>query len=105
MMEGSDQGARFDPVAPAADDEIIVATYNVEALFDCEKDHEKRDHDYLPDGHYAWNEDKLARKIQNIGRVLRMINAGRGPDILALNEVENKGVVLRLRDEALAELG
>ncbi len=87
------------------EDEIIVATYNVEALFDCQKDHEKEDHDYLPHGFYAWNEEKLARKIDNLGKVLRTINGGRGPDILALNEVENRGIVLRLRDDALGDLG
>ncbi len=95
----------FDPAAAAAEDEIIVATYNVEALFDCEKDHEKQDHDYLPGGHYAWTEEKLATKIANLARVIRTINAGRGPDILALNEVENHGVVMRLRDEGLGDLG
>ena len=95
----------FDPSAAAGTDEIIVATYNVEALFDCKKDHEKQDHDYLPDGHYAWNDAKLAQKIENLGRVVRSINAGRGPDILALNEVENRSVLTRLRDDALAGLG
>ncbi len=94
-----------DPRAPAREDEIVVATYNVEALFDCEKDHEKEDHDWLPHGHYAWTEEKLTAKLRNIGRVLREINAGRGPDILALNEVENRGIVTRLRDEVLGDLG
>lgn len=95
----------FDPRAAASADEIIVATYNVEALFDCEKDHETQDHDYLPQGFYAWDEAKLARKIANIGKVVRSINGGRGPDILALNEIENHGVAARLRDEALGDLG
>lgn len=94
-----------DPGQAARADEIVIATYNVEALFDCEKDHEKQDHDYLPTGHYAWDEAKLARKIANVGQVVRSINGGRGPDILALNEVENRGIVTRLRDDALADLG
>lgn len=95
----------YDPSSSAGTDEIIVATYNVEALFDCEKDHETQDHDYLPHGYYAWDEAKLARKIANLGRVVRSINGGRGPDILALNEVENHGIAMRLRDEALGDLG
>ena len=95
----------FDPCAAAADDEVIVATYNVEALFDTTKDTGTLDHDYLPDGHYAWDEPKLAQKISNLARVVRGINAGKGPDLLALNEVENRGVVSRLRDEGLAGLG
>lgn len=95
----------FDPSAAAGDDEVIVATYNVEALFDTTKDRGTLDHDYLPDGHYAWDEPKLAQKIANVARVVRSINAGRGPDVLALNEVENRGVVARLRDDGLAGLG
>src|SRR4051812_39816317 len=85
--------------------DIVIATYNVEALFDCEKDHETQDHDYLPTGHYAWDEAKLARKIANVAHVVRSIDAGRGPDILALNEVENLGIVTRFRDEGLEDLG
>ena len=96
--------SRLDPCAAAAEGEIVVATYNVEALFDCEKDHEKEDHNYLPHGFFAWDEAKLARKLANLGRAIRAINAGRGPDVLALNEVENRGVAERLRD-ALGNLG
>ena len=79
-------------------DEIVVATYNVEALFDCKKDHGTLDHDFLPDGYYAWTPDKLARKIENLRRVVSSIDGGRGPDVLALNEVENRGVVEDLRE-------
>lgn len=81
-----------------APDEIVVATYNVETLFDCAKDEGTLDHDYLPHGHYAWTPDKLAMKIDNIRRVVATMNGGRGPDVLALNEVENRGVVEQLRD-------
>ena len=79
-------------------DDIVVATYNVEALFDCKKEPGKLDHDYLPQGFYAWTEERLARKLENLGRVLRSVNEGRGPDILALQEVETREVVERLVD-------
>lgn len=95
----------WDPTGAVPDEEVLVATYNVEALFDTEKDHEKQDHDYLPTGFYAWDEAKLTRKLENLGRVIRAMNAGRGPDVLALNEVENLGIVTRLRDEVLGDLG
>ncbi len=95
----------LDPSAPAGPDEILVATWNVEALFDTKKDVGTLDDEYLPHGWYAWNEEKLARKIANLGRVIRAIGGGRGPDVLALQEVENLGIVERLRDEALGELG
>ncbi len=86
-------------------DEIVLATYNVEALFDCEKDPEKQDHEYLPHGFYAWTEEKLKVKLANLGRVIRTIDGGRGPDILALNEVENFPVAERLLRDALDGLG
>src|ERR1700744_5266914 len=95
----------LDPEAAAAEGEGVVATYNVEALFDTEKDYEKQDHEYLPNGFYAWDEAKLGRKLANLGKVVRTINGGRGPDILALNEGENVGIVTRLRREQLADLG
>jgi endonuclease/exonuclease/phosphatase family metal-dependent hydrolase len=78
--------------------EIVVATYNVEALFDCKKDDGTLDHEYLPDGYYAWTPEKLARKIDNLRRVVTTINDGCGPDVLALNEVENRAVVEELRE-------
>jgi endonuclease/exonuclease/phosphatase family metal-dependent hydrolase len=95
----------LDPTAAAGADEILVATWNVEALFDTKKDAGTLDDEYLPHGWYAWTEEKLARKIANLGRVVRAIGGGRGPDVLALEEVENLGIVERLRDEALADLG
>lgn len=95
----------WDPGTAVPDEEVLVATYNVEALFDTEKDHEKQDHEYLPTGYYAWDESKLSRKLENLGRVVRAMNAGRGPDLLALNEVENAGIVTRFRDEYLKDLG
>ncbi len=85
--------------------DIVVATWNVEALFDTQKEPGKLDDEYLPHGFYAWTEAKLETKLANIGRIVRAIDEGRGPDILALNEVETRGVVERLRDEALADLG
>src|SRR5687768_1005404 len=77
--------------------ELVVATYNVETLFDCKKDADTLDHDYVPDGYYAWTPDKLARKVRNLGRVIQAIDGGRGPDVLALVEIENRGVVEELR--------
>jgi endonuclease/exonuclease/phosphatase family metal-dependent hydrolase len=77
--------------------EVVIATYNVEALFDCKKDHGTLDDEYLPHGYYAWTPEKLAKKVENLARVVRAIDGGRGPDVLALNEVENRGVVEELR--------
>lgn len=95
----------IDPTLPVADDEVMVATYNVENLFDCNKDEGKSDDQFTPDGDYKWTEAKVAKKIQNLAKVVRTMNAGNGPDILALTEVENKPILERFRDEGLGELG
>ncbi|MBS2017450.1 MAG: endonuclease/exonuclease/phosphatase family protein [Deltaproteobacteria bacterium] len=95
----------WDPATPVPEGEVLVASYNVEALFDTEKDHEKQDHEYLPTGFYAWDEQKLTKKLENLSRVVRAMNGGLGPDLLALNEVENVRIATRFRDELLPDLG
>ncbi|MFO0726324.1 MAG: endonuclease/exonuclease/phosphatase family protein [Myxococcota bacterium] len=83
----------------------MVATYNIENLFDTIKDPKKQDEQFTPTGQYAWTEAKLTQKLKNLGKAIRLMNGGLGPDILALTEVETKAVLLRLRDEQLQELG
>lgn len=95
----------FDPRTPVAPGEVMIASYNIENLFDTEKDPATKDAEFFPEGHYHWTEEKLAKKIANVGRAIRAVNGGHGPDILALNEVENRAIVERLRDDALADLG
>lgn len=97
----------LDPAAPTGPGELMVASYNVENLFDTTKDPSADIHDeqFTPEGTYKWTEAKLAQKLTNLGQAIRTMNGGKGPDILALNEVETGAVVGRLRDEALADLG
>ena len=97
----------LDPSAPAGPNELMVASYNIENLFDTEKDPnpELKDDQFTPSGDYKWTEAKLKRKLTHLGQAIRSLNGGQGPDILALNEVENAAVVARLRDEALGDLG
>ena len=98
--------AKLHPKAPVSADEVMVASYNIENLFDTVEDKSAKDNDqFTPDGDYKWTEAKLAKKIANLGDSVRAMNGGKGPDILALNEVENAAIVERLRDEGLAELG
>jgi hypothetical protein len=110
---------------------ISIAGYNVENLFDTEHDEGKDDYARMPKSfklanpaimkqacetqsspfykkecyELDWSEAVLNKKIENIGRVIRAMNQGHGPDILVLEEVENLKVVTRLRDQALADLG
>lgn len=76
--------------------EIFIATWNVENLFDTEDDPFKDDSEFLPESKKQWTDDKLETKLTNLMRVINYMNDGCGPDILALQEVENINVVKRL---------
>lgn len=113
-----DSGER---TSPSSIERVSVMTYNVENLFDAEDDPGKDDRAFLPIGlkqnkeHVEacaqlrrerwreecltldWNEKVLGRKIRRIGEVILASEEGRGPDVLILEEVENKRVLERLR--------
>lgn len=96
-------------------------TFNVENLFDARHDEGKLDHTFLPlslkntPAHrqackrakrqswrdqcltWDWSEKVLAIKLDRLARSIVRINAGRGPDLLVLQEVENIGILRRLR--------
>lgn len=106
---------------------VTLMTFNVENLFDAQDDPDRADRDYLPlelkqtEEHrnacaelrfeswqdrclnIDWNEDVVARKLAVIAATIRQVNDGRGPDVLALQEVENLSILERLRTEFLAE--
>jgi endonuclease/exonuclease/phosphatase family metal-dependent hydrolase len=103
--------------------------FNVENLFDASDDPGKNDATYLPASaksdpdHVAaceaievdrwredclyldWNEDALSFKLEQLAATILAYNDGRGPDIVALQEVENFGVLDRLRREHLQPAG
>lgn len=73
-----------------------VATYNVENLFDLQNNgHEYPE--YIPNKH-NWNATTFEKKIANIARVIKDLNA----DVIGLEEVENQNV-LNLLNNALGE--
>lgn len=77
-------------------DTIFIAAWNVENLFDTEDDPLKNDTEFLPTSKKQWTEDRLEQKLTNLVRVINYMNDGCGPDILALEEVENINVVKKL---------
>lgn len=113
---------------PAAN-AVTVMTFNVENLFDTEDDKGKDDMTFLPlavksaPAHqkkcakievekwrndclqFDWNEEVLKLKLERLGRVIKSAKNGQGPDILVLQEVENKKVLQRLVDEHLKNEG
>ena len=75
--------------------DYVVGFYNVENLFDTVDDPEKNDDDYLPDGNYAWTQDKYHKKLDNIARVIKAMKKENRSwhAILGLAEVENDTVL------------
>ncbi|MBT8137674.1 MAG: endonuclease/exonuclease/phosphatase family protein [Gammaproteobacteria bacterium] len=100
---------------------VTIMTFNVENLFDTRDDPGKDDSTYLPlktkqnDVHrarcnelpverwrdqclnYDWNNVALEIKLSAVARAILQANEGRGPDIVALQEVENINVLEQLR--------
>ncbi len=110
-----------DPTPPS----VTVMAFNVQNLFDTADDPGKDDKAYLPieakqeEAHIAecneipveswrneclyldWDEAALEHKLGVVAETILQVNDGRGPDIVALQEVENLAVLERLRQEYL----
>lgn len=70
-------------------DQFVVSSFNVENLFDTLDDAKKNDHEFTPKGRAKWTKTKLGYKVDQLAKVIRSMNNGRGPDVLALPETEN----------------
>lgn len=71
---------------------LKIATYNVENLFDLEKNGNEYD-EYVPNGSAGWNQQTYKVKLKNISQVIKDIDA----DIIALQEIESLQALLDLR--------
>lgn len=78
---------------------FTVASYNVENLFDMNRDGTEYD-DYTPYGPSGWTQSVMDIKFDNIARVLKDLDA----DILALQEIET-GKALALLQQGLNRMG
>ncbi len=84
---------------------LTVAFYNLENLFDT-IDGENNDADFLPDGKNQWTPDKYKQKLHNMAYAISQIGSKRGPDILGICEIENRGVLEDLlKEPELADAG
>ena len=108
----SGAGCGFIPgtKTPAASlqQELVVGFYNVENLFDTKDDPGKDDAAFLPDGEYAWTQDKYEIKVANIAHVIASMaqENGRFHAVLGVAEVENAAVLKDLiAQEEIAEAG
>lgn len=88
--------------APAPSREgYLFCSWNVENLFDDQDDPKSHDED---EDWLGRNPDVVRRKVALLADALLLQNEGRGPDILALIEVENRRAVELLRDALNARL-
>ena len=79
---------------------VLVLCYNVQNLFDDRLDGTEYPEYRPPD----WDRTLAEAKLAAVGRAIRRVSAS-APDVIALQEVENLGVLLRLRDRHLASFG
>ncbi len=72
-----------------------IAWWNVENLFDVYNSPDRPEwlQKKLAGELTGWTKDVLARKVQNLGNIITMMNEGNGPDILGLCEIENQNVL------------
>lgn len=107
--------------------EFSIMAYNVENLFDVIDDPGHDDETYLPLElkktfthkkkcqrltnfkfkkdcfHLNWNLQTVQRKMKNLAEVILSVEAGKGPDILILAEVENINILKQLNKNYLQE--
>ncbi len=74
----------------------FMAFWNVENLFDTVDDPRTNDDEFTPTGKSEWTQARLETKYQHLAQVINSMNAGKGPDVLGLAEVENRAVITAL---------
>jgi endonuclease/exonuclease/phosphatase family metal-dependent hydrolase len=103
------QGSR-EPAPAAPPDGYLLCFWNVENLFDDVVDERESQVDRKYDTWFAHDPEALALKLDHLASAILELNNGRGPDILALAEVESvraatllqEALNQRLSDPALA---
>ncbi|MBK7979668.1 MAG: endonuclease/exonuclease/phosphatase family protein [Ignavibacteriae bacterium] len=78
------------------ENELFIANWNVENLFDTVDDPNKNDEEFLPNGDRNWDNKRLNTKLENLSKVIKYMNYGNGPDILGIEEVENEELLKSL---------
>ncbi len=76
--------------------EVYVANWNLENLFDTKNDANKNDEEFTPEGRKHWNEQKLNLKLKHLAKVVSLMNNAKGPDLLGVEEVEHKALLEKL---------
>ena len=104
---------------------VTIMTFNVENLFDTKDAPNKKDETYLPKSlkqgashkekckkirrkgwrnqclHWDWNQKTVETKMKRIAQVIAAVNDGQGPDLIALQEVENIDILKEMNKKFL----
>lgn len=75
------------------DIDVQIVFYNVENLFDTIDAEGKWDEEFTPGGAKKWDTQKYQTKLLNLASVIDSIGQNRLPDIIGLEEVENRAVL------------
>ena len=133
FVTGEDRHARLlrvDLSMPAVSEpRASIMSLNAQNLFDNEDDPGKDDKAYLPLAakqnpahidacneieveswrneclYLDWSDAAVDTKLRMLAETIRQVDGGRGPDIIAFQEIENERILERLRREHLADLG
>jgi endonuclease/exonuclease/phosphatase family metal-dependent hydrolase len=76
-----------------AQENFRVMFYNVENLFDTEKESGKNDGEFLPTGKKYWNSKKYYLKLVAIAKVITAVGEWDTPSLVGMCEVENDRVM------------
>lgn len=74
-------------------EDITIAFYNVENLFDTVDDPNIFDEDFTPKGKKKWTNERYQKKLNDLAKVIGSIQEDRAPDIVGFAEVENRTVL------------
>src|SRR5262249_8427968 len=84
--------------------DYLFCFWNVENMFDDQKDKRNRiDEKY--DSEFADHPELLSAKLGNLSKVLLSMNDGRGPDILAMAELESERSLELIRNQLTKACG
>ena len=93
------------PASTAHAEDLFVASWNCENLFDTADDPKVNgDEEYTPESPKKWTKERLGIKLTNLSSIISKMNDGKGPDVIGLCEIENRKVV-ELLVEMLHPLG
>lgn len=78
--------------------ELSVAFYNLDNLFDVFDDSSHNDDEFTPGGKYKWDKNRFQSKLKNLEKVISQIADGNTPDVLGVCELESASALNDLLD-------